>query len=85
MEKLEHFRHIRLFEFIRGAKVVEAARNICTMYGGQWLQREQARKWFSHFKKVCFDISNTPRSVRPSEFDEDRLNTLIHNDSRHCT
>ncbi|KAJ4440506.1 hypothetical protein ANN_08647 [Periplaneta americana] len=39
-----------------------------------------ARKWFSRFKEGRFDISDTPRSGRPSEFDEDRLNTLIHND-----
>ena len=25
------------------------------------------------------------RSGRPSEFDEDHLNTLIHNDPRQCT
>ena len=28
MEKLEHFRHILLFEFNRGAKAAEATRNI---------------------------------------------------------
>ena len=31
------------------------------------------------------DISDTPRSGRPSEFDEDSLNTLIHNDPRQCS
>ena len=31
-----------------------------------------------------FDISDTPRSGRPSGFDEDRLNILIHNDPRQC-
>ena len=29
----EHFRHSLLFEFNRGAKAMEAARNICTVYG----------------------------------------------------
>ena len=33
VEKLEHFRHILLFEFSRGTKAGEAARNICTVYG----------------------------------------------------
>ena len=27
----------------------------------------------------------SPRSRRPSEFDEDSLNTLMHNDPRQCT
>ena len=44
-----------------------------------------ARKWFSYFKLDHFDISDTPHSGRPSGFDEDRLNTLNHNDSRQCT
>ena len=44
------------------------------------------RKWFSHFKEDHFDISgDTPHSGRLTGFDEDRLNTLIHNDSCHCT
>ena len=38
-----------------------------------------ARKWFSRFKEDRFDISDTPRSGRSSDFDEDRLNILIHN------
>ena len=33
VEKSEHFQHILLFEFNRGAKAAEAARNICAMYG----------------------------------------------------
>ena len=40
---------------------------------------------FSRFKEDRFDISDTPRSERPSGFGEDRLNTLIHNDPRQCT
>ena len=44
-----------------------------------------ARKWFSRFKKDRFDISDTPHSGRLSGLDEDSLNTLIHNDPRHCT
>ena len=43
MEKLEHFRHILLFEFNRGAKVAEVARNICTMHGDNAI-RERARQ-----------------------------------------
>ena len=43
-------------------------------------QESTARKQFSHF-----DISDTSRSGRPSGFDEDSLNILIHNDPRQCT
>ena len=51
MEKLEHFRHILLFEFNRGAKAVVAARNICTVYEDNAIRVSKARKWISCFKK----------------------------------
>ena len=79
MEKLEHFRHILLFEFNRGTKATEAARNICAV------GERRVRKWFSSFKEDRFDITDVPRSGKPSWLDEDRLNTLIHNDPRQCT
>ena len=82
-EKLEHFRHILLFEFNRGV-TAEAARNICAVYGDNAIVESTARKWFSRFKEECFDISDTPHSGRSSGFDGDRLNTLIHNDSHQC-
>ena len=84
MEKLEHFRHILLFEFNKEAKVADAARNICVVYWDNAVGESTARKCFPRFRKDRFD-SDTPRSQRPSGFDEDRLNTLIHNDPRQCT
>ena len=56
VEKLEHFRHILLFEFNRGAKAAEAARNMCAVYGDNAIGESTARKWFSHFKEDRFDI-----------------------------
>ena len=55
MEKLEHFRHILLFDFNRGAKAAEAARNICTVYGDNAIGESMARKWFSHFNEDHFE------------------------------
>ena len=85
MEKLKHFRFIFLFEFNRGTKAAEAARNICAVYGDSVIRESTARKWFSRFKEYLFAISDTPRSGRPSGFDENCLDTLIHNDPRQCT
>ena len=85
MEKLEHFQHILLFEFNRGAKAADAARNTCAVYDDNAIGESMARKRFSHFEDDCFDISDTPHSERPSGFDKDHLNTLIHNDPRLCT
>ena len=80
VEKLEHFRLIILFEFSRGAKAGEAARNICAMHGKNAFGESTARNLFSRFKEDRFDMSDTQCSGRLSGFDEDRLNTLIQND-----
>ena len=62
---------------------MEAARNICAVYGDNVIGESTAIKWFSHFKEDRFDISDTPRSGRPSGFDEDRIvqyfNTHLRN------
>ena len=55
------------------------------MYGDNTIGESTARKWFFRFKEDRFNINDTPRSGRPSGFDEDRLNTLIHNDPCQCT
>ena len=85
MKKFERFRHILLFQFNRGAKAEEVGRNIFAVYGDNAIGGNTARKWFPRFKEDRFDISDTLRSGRPSEFDEDRLNILNHNDPRQCT
>ena len=85
MEKLEHFRHILLFALNRGAKAAKEARKICALYGDNVIGERARQKIFCIFKEDCFDISDTQSSERPSGFDEDRLNTLIHNNSRQCT
>ena len=55
------------------------------MYGDNAIGKSTSIKSFSRFKEDRFDISDTPRSGRHSEFDGDRLNKLIHNDPRQCT
>ena len=65
-------------------KAEEAARNICAICGDNAIGESMARKWVSRFNEDRFD-SDTPRSGRLSGFVEDRLKTLIHNDSRQCT
>ena len=59
-------------------------RNVCAVYRDNAIRESTARKSFSRFKEDRFDISDTPCSGRPSGFDEDRLNILIHNDPRKC-
>ncbi|KOC58661.1 Histone-lysine N-methyltransferase SETMAR [Habropoda laboriosa] len=41
-----------------------------------------ARDWYAKFKNGNFDLKDAPRSGRPVEFDEERLNQLLHENSR---
>ena len=56
--EIEYFRHILLFEFNRGAKATEVARNICAVYA---IKESTTGKCFFRFKEDRFDISDTPR------------------------
>lgn len=85
VDKSEHFRHILLYEFNRGTNATEAYRNICAVYGPDSVTVRTAQRWFERFREGNFDLKSTPRSGRPSSFDEDRLNTLIHEDPRQTT
>ena len=49
MKKLEHFRHILLFEFNVGAKAAEAVGNIYAVYGDTGIGESTARKFFFSF------------------------------------
>ncbi|XP_052827644.1 histone-lysine N-methyltransferase SETMAR-like [Octopus bimaculoides] len=44
-----------------------------------------ARGWYAKFKNGNFDLKDAPRSGRPVEFDEERLNQLLHKSSRQTT
>jgi hypothetical protein len=64
VEKNEHSRHLLLYEFNRGSKAAEAARNICAVYGEDSIAERTAQKWFARFRQGNFDTSDTPRSGR---------------------
>jgi hypothetical protein len=65
VEKNEHFRHLLLYEFNRGSKAAEAARNICDVYGEDSIAKRTAQNGFARFKQGNFDMSDTPGTGRP--------------------
>ena len=83
--KKQHFRHLLFFAFYRDQKVAEAARDICMVYGEGVIGESTVRKWFSKLKNGNFDIDDTLRSGRPSEFDEDHLKALLKKKSRQTS
>ena len=78
VEKLELFRHNSLSS-TEGRKQRRRPETFPPCMGTM-PPESIARKWFSRFKGERFNINDIPRSGRPSGFDEDLLNTLIHND-----
>lgn len=85
VDKNTHFRHHLLFAFNRGAKAAEAAREICAVYGEDAISERTARNWYTKFKSGIFDLSDAIRSGRPTDFDEEQLNQLLHEDGRQTT
>ena len=57
MEKLEHFRHMILFEFSRGAKAAEAARNICTVYGNNVIGESTPESGFLVLRRIVLTLA----------------------------
>ncbi|KOC60259.1 hypothetical protein WH47_09228 [Habropoda laboriosa] len=64
-------KNLLFFAFHRGKKAGAAAREICDVYGEGVIGESCAK-----FKNGDFELNDTPRSGRPSEFDEERLNRL---------
>ena len=55
------------------------------MYGEGAIAERTARDWYAKFKNGNFYFKDAPRSGRPVEFDEERLNQLLHENSRQTT
>jgi hypothetical protein len=64
VEENQHFQHLLLYEVNRGSKAAEATRNICAVYGEDYIPERTAQKWFARFEQGNFDTSDTPRSGR---------------------
>ncbi|KOC64863.1 Histone-lysine N-methyltransferase SETMAR, partial [Habropoda laboriosa] len=58
---------------------------ICVVYGEGAIGERTARDWYAKFKNGNFDLKDAPRSGRPVQFDEERLNQLLHENSRQTT
>ena len=83
--KQQYFGYLLFFTFHRGQKAAEAVQDICMVYGEGVIGESMARKWFVKFKNGNFDIDNTPRSRRPSEFDEGHLKALLKEESHQTS
>lgn len=79
VDKAEHFQQL-LFVFNKGSNDAKLIVTICAVYKKGSISEKTARKRFTKFKHCNFDLIEAPRSKRPVEFDEERLNDLLHNE-----
>lgn len=70
------------FTFNRDAKSFEAARDICDIYDEDTMPVRMAQNWFQYFKNNHFDLKDMYRSGHVVMFKEERLNHLLHKNSR---
>ena len=69
-------RHSLLYEFYQGKSTAEAQRTICTTYGENFIDKNTRCRSFWKFKSGDCDFSDKPRSVRPQEVSETKLQEL---------
>ncbi|KRZ66483.1 Histone-lysine N-methyltransferase SETMAR [Trichinella papuae] len=72
-------------DVLPSSKGSKAARDICSVYREGAISERTAQIWFSRLKKGKFDVTDSPRSGRLVQFNEDRLNELMHNDPHQST
>lgn len=78
-QQKEHFWYILLFVFNWSAKAIEAAQEICEVYGEELKPHRIAQNWYKQFKDHNFTSKTC--SVPDAPFSSKKqLNQLIHKD-----
>ncbi len=61
-----------LYEFQKKNNATKATENICSVYGENALNVRTCQFWFKRFREGNFDLSDNPRSGRPSTIDNEK-------------
>ena len=68
-----HFHHILLYYFRKGKNALQARKKLHEVYGEKSLTERQCQNWFARFRSRDFDLKDAPRSGRPTEVDEHKI------------
>ncbi|KFD58273.1 hypothetical protein M513_01036 [Trichuris suis] len=74
-------RAILLYEFKSQRSVREAVSNINAAFGPGTFSKSTARHWFKKFASGCESLEDSPRTGRPSSFDNQALKEPVESDS----
>ena len=72
-----HIRHCILYEFKKGSKASQAARNSLSAYKNEAPSIRTCQRWFKQFESGNFTHEDFPRSGRPSSVDFEVLKAVI--------
>ncbi|XP_045455594.1 histone-lysine N-methyltransferase SETMAR-like [Melitaea cinxia] len=73
------------YEFRRGSKAAEAARNINDVYGANTTNNRGTRYRFVRFRSGNFDLRNEPRGRPKILVDNDELKAIVEADDSQST
>lgn len=73
------------YEYRRGSKAAQAARNINDVYGANTTNERTTRYWFTRFRSGNFDLKNEPRGRPKTLVDNDELKAIVEADETQST
>ena len=82
--KIDHFRHILIFNFRKGKNAAQAAKKLRDAYGEEASKDREYSNWFDKFRSGDFSLKDEQRSGRPNAVDDDQIKAIIESD-RHVT
>ena len=72
--------HLRHFVFYTNFNKEEAYRNLLKAFGEGTVSDRTCRRWYEKFETGDFDLSDKPRSGRPSLIDDDVVKAMLEQD-----
>lgn len=85
MLEKKQIRAIFLYEFKKGRKAAETARDIKEAFGPKTANKRAVQWWFARFRSGDESLEDEEHGSRPSEVDNDKLKTIIEADPLKTT